>query len=62
MDHPLNPTNEARLCRPRGPIRAWVPLTLIAAILVAACAAANVMPDTRTFAERHGSVTRSTAL
>ena len=52
---PLEPDDSLVPCR-HGPVSLWLLVTLIVAILGLATAAANLLTDERTVAERHATV------
>lgn len=56
MDAPFLHPQDAKWCRYRGPLRAWVPIAIIVAVLAGAGFAASSVPDTRDFAQKHATV------
>ena len=58
---PLTP-DDTLVPRSHAPVRLWMLVTLIVAVLGLAIAAAGAVTDTRDFAQRHASVPRGHAL
>jgi hypothetical protein len=56
MDDPFSTRRETPACRHRGPVPVWIPLVVIAIMLVVAGVAASTVPDTRDFAHKHATV------
>lgn len=61
MDAPFN-TRDLDAPRHRGPVNAWIPLAVVAAVLAVAVLGASSVTDTRDFAAKHATVVQERLL